>query len=237
MAPSASPLWPASVTALFASGWPANHWPVCAPTVPMALLNPDTVQSASADAVGSATVVAANPPSTPAARTPAIPRRTVLPDICIPHSYVGTLHGPPTQWVSTHSTDARINRGHRENFAETSRNGLQRDVLVPPAPCGRLGECLGQLAAGVRRVDLLVDDADLDGGIHTAGDPFVLGGKLLVQGLALVFRRSGQLPLVQDADCGLGAHHGDLRIRPREHLRRIERARVHRDVGAAVNLS
>src|SRR3954451_12591164 len=116
MAPSASPLWPASVTALFASGWPANHWPVCAPTVPMALLNPDTVQSASADAVGSATVVAANPPSTPAARTPAIPRRTVLRDICTPHSYVATLHGPPTQWVSTHSTDARIYGGHRENF-------------------------------------------------------------------------------------------------------------------------
>src|SRR3954464_7446816 len=95
MAPSASPLWPASVTALFASGWPANHWPVCAPTVPMALLNPDTVQSASADAVGSATVVAANPPSAPAARRPAIPRRKVFPDICIPYSYVGTLHGPP----------------------------------------------------------------------------------------------------------------------------------------------
>src|SRR6476619_5500550 len=88
MAPSASPLVPASVTALFASGWPANHWPVCAPTVPMALLNPDTVQSASADAVGIAMVVAASPPSTPAARTPAIPRRMVLPDICIPHSFV-----------------------------------------------------------------------------------------------------------------------------------------------------
>src|SRR4051812_48714897 len=169
MAPSASPLWPASVTALFASGWPANHWPVCAPTVPMALLNPDTVQSASADAVGSATVVAANPPSTPAARTPAIARRTVFPDICIPHSYAGTLHGPPDamgrypQYGCEENTEVTAKTSRKPRV----RSRLQRDVLVPSAPCGRLGECLGQLAAGVRGVDLLVDHADLDGGIHT----------------------------------------------------------------------
>src|ERR1700687_1857492 len=63
---------------------------------------------------------------------------------------------------------------------------LQRDVLVPTAPGGRLGQRLGQHAAGVLRVDLLVDDADLDGAVHAAGHRLVLEGQPVVQGLALV---------------------------------------------------
>ncbi len=54
---------------------------------------------------------------------------------------------------------------------------LQRDVLVPIAPVWGLGQCLRDLAAGVRRVDLLVDHTDLDRQIHSAGDAFVLGGQ------------------------------------------------------------
>ena len=64
----------------------------------------------------------------------------------------------------------------------------------------------------------VVDHADLDGGVDAAGDPLVLGGQLLVQRVALVVRRGGQLLLVQDADRGLGAHHRDLGVRPGEHL-------------------
>lgn len=52
---------------------------------------------------------------------------------------------------------------------------------------GRFGQRLRELAAGVRRVDLLVDHPDLDRGIDAAGDPFVLGGQFLVQRLTLVF--------------------------------------------------
>lgn len=63
---------------------------------------------------------------------------------------------------------------------------LQRDVLVPAAAGGRLGQRLGQLAAGVGGVDLLVHHADLDGGVHAAGDAFVFGGELLVQRLAVL---------------------------------------------------
>ena len=36
---------------------------------------------------------------------------------------------------------------------------------MPAAAVRRLGECLGQLAAGVGRVDLLVDHADLDAAV------------------------------------------------------------------------
>ena len=61
------------------------------------------------------------------------------------------------------------------------------------AACGRLGQRLRQLAAGVRRVDHLVDHADLDGAVDAAGDPLVLGGQLLVQRLTLVLRSGGQL--------------------------------------------
>ena len=50
-------------------------------------------------------------------------------------------------------------------------------------------------------------------------------------------RGGGQRALVQDADRGLGAHHGDLGVRPREHLGGAQRPRVHRDVGAAVDLA
>src|SRR3954447_19326675 len=96
--------------------------------------------------------------------------------------------------------------------------GLQRDVLVPAATLRRLGQCLSQLAAGMRRIDLLVDDTDFDGGIHAAGDSFMLGSQFLVQRLALVLGCGGQLLFVQDADGRLGAHYRDLRVRPREHL-------------------
>lgn len=63
------------------------------------------------------------------------------------------------------------------------------------APVRGLGQGLGQLAAGVGRIDLLVDHADLDGGIHTAGDPLVLDGQLLVQRLTLVIRAAASLRL------------------------------------------
>src|SRR6201991_1862692 len=87
---------------------------------------------------------------------------------------------------------------------------LQRDVLVPSAPCRCLGQRLGDPATGVGGVDLLVDDTDLDGVVHTAGDPLVLSGQLVVQCVALVVGRGGQLLLVQNADSGLGAHYGDF---------------------------
>ena len=109
--------------------------------------------------------------------------------------------------------------------------------LCRPRRCGCLGQGLGQLAAGVRRVDLLVDDTDFDRAVHAAGDPLVLGGQFLVQRLAFGLGCGGQLLLVQDADGGLGAHHGDLGVRPGEHLRRAQRPGVHRDVGAAVDLA
>ena len=74
---------------------------------------------------------------------------------------------------------------------------------MPAAPSRSLGHGLGELAAGVGRVDLLVDDTDLDGGVHPAGDALVLLGQLLVQGLALVIGSGGELALVQDATAAL----------------------------------
>ncbi len=90
--------------------------------------------------------------------------------------------------------------------------------MVASAPCRRLGQCLGELAAGVRGVDLLVDHADVDGVVHATGHVLVIGGKIIVQRLALVVRRGRQLLLVQNPDGCLGAHHGDLGVRPGEHL-------------------
>ena len=57
---------------------------------------------------------------------------------------------------------------------------------MPSAPGRCFGQRCGDPAAGVGGVDLFVDDADLDGVVHTTGDPLVLGGKLLVQRLTLV---------------------------------------------------
>ena len=64
---------------------------------------------------------------------------------------------------------------------------------MPSAPCRCFGQRLGDPAAGVGGVDLLVDDTDFDGVVHTAGDPLVLSGQLVVQRVALVVGRSGQL--------------------------------------------
>ena len=65
----------------------------------------------------------------------------------------------------------------------------------------------------------------------------MLGGQLFVQGLPLMLGGRGQFLLVQDSHRGLRAHHGDLGVRPGEHLRRTEGSGVHRDVGPAVDLS
>ena len=73
--------------------------------------------------------------------------------------------------------------------------------------------------------------------VDATGDALVLDGQTLVQGLTLVFRRCGQGTLVQDADGGLGAHDGDLGIGPRVDGGGAERAGVHGDVGAAVDLA
>ncbi len=99
------------------------------------------------------------------------------------------------------------------------------------------GQHLGELAAGARRVDLLVDHTDLDGGVDPAGDPLVLLGELLVQRFPLIVGGRGEPAFVQDADGGLGSHHRDLGIGPGEDLGRVQRAGVHRDVGAAVDLA
>ena len=48
------------------------------------------------------------------------------------------------------------------------------------APGRGFGEGLGQLAAGVGGVDLLVDHSDLDGGVHPARYALMLVGQLLV---------------------------------------------------------
>ena len=87
---------------------------------------------------------------------------------------------------------------------------------------GCLGQRLGEFAAGVGGIDLLVDHTDLDRGVDPAGDAFMLLGQFLVQGLALVIGCRSELALMQDAHCRLGAHHGDLGIRPREYLRCAE---------------
>ena len=71
-------------------------------------------------------------------------------------------------------------------------------------------------------VDLLVDHSDLDGGVHATGDPLVLVGQLLVQCFTLVIGCGGEFALVQDSHGRLGAHHGDLGIRPGEHLCRAQ---------------
>ena len=69
--------------------------------------------------------------------------------------------------------------------------------------------------------------------LHAAGDLLVLLRQLGVQRLALVVGGGGELAPVQDPDGGLGAHHGDLGVRPGEHRGRAQGLGVHRDVGAA----
>ena len=44
---------------------------------------------------------------------------------------------------------------------------------MPAAPVRCLGQCLGEHAAGVGRVDLRVHHTDVDGGVHPAGDALV----------------------------------------------------------------
>ena len=71
------------------------------------------------------------------------------------------------------------------------RKPLQRDVFVSATPGRAFGQRLGQLATGVCRIDCLVDHADLDGGVHPAGQLLVFGGELLVQLIAFVLRGGG----------------------------------------------
>lgn len=89
----------------------------------------------------------------------------------------------------------------------------------------------------MRRVDLLVDHTDVQRTVDPAGDALMLGGQLVVQRFAFVLRSGGQLLLVQDADGRLSAHHRDLGVRPGEHLGRVQRPGVHRNVCPAVGLS
>ena len=123
----------------------------------------------------------------------------------------------------------------------TSRTSSERDVAVLPAAYAvgldRVVDRAGDRAAGARRLDDLVDDADLLRLVDAAGEPLVLGGQL---GLDLgpdLRRDLGQLAPVQDPDRGHRPHHRDLGARPGEHLGRAEGAGVHRDVGAAVGLA
>src|SRR5450759_3838143 len=87
------------------------------------------------------------------------------------------------------------------------------------------------------RGDDLVDDTDLYGLVHSAGDPLVLSCQLRLDGGQQVAGHLGELATVQDPYGRHGAHDGDLSARPGEHRGRAERARVHRDVRAAVRLA
>ena len=86
-----------------------------------------------------------------------------------------------------------------------------------PRPAGAAASAATSRRRVCGRRDDLVHDADLQRPVDAAGDPLVLGGQLRVQRLALAGRGRGELLAVQDADGGLGAHHGDLGARPGEH--------------------
>lgn len=92
-------------------------------------------------------------------------------------------------------------------------------------------------AASLRRVDFLVDDADFDRAVDAARDCLVLGSESVVQCFTLVVRCSCEGPLVQDADSSLRTHHGYFGVGPSEYGSGSQCSRVHRDVGAAVDLS
>ena len=83
--PSCGDSAPALVTTSFAPGWLARYPPVAEDTEPRALLSPAAVHSGAADAVGSAIVAAASPPSTPEASTPRAPRLNLMLDVPISH--------------------------------------------------------------------------------------------------------------------------------------------------------
>ena len=72
------------------------------------------------------------------------------------------------------------------------------------APVWGLGQCLRDLAAGVRRVDLLVDDADVDGRIHPACETLVLGGQLFVRAMGVLEPSSRLDVILRDQTAGLG---------------------------------
>src|SRR5918998_6286348 len=74
--------------------------------------------------------------------------------------------------ISTRNTVRRVaERGQPD--------GLQRDVGVPPALAGvSRADGGGQRRPSVVRSDDLVDHADLDRLLHSAGDALVLGGQL-----------------------------------------------------------
>ena len=104
-------------------------------------------------------------------------------------------------------------------------------------PASAVAIAVGQGRAGAGRLDDLVDDADLGGPVRCRrrssrvrrpARPRPAGGA--------PDRHLGELAAVQDPDRRDRAHHGHLGPRPREHPGRTQRARVHRDVGAAVRL-
>lgn len=96
--------------------------------------------------------------------------------------------------------------GHQHSFG----SGLERDVAVPSAPVRGGGEGLGDAAAGVRRVDHLVDDAEVEAAAHAALEPAVLGDEAGDQRWPVLGVGRGEPFAVQHLDGGLGAHHRHL---------------------------
>ena len=80
---------------------------------------------------------------------------------------------------------------------------LQRDVPVLATRGFGPAHCLDQHAAGLRRVDDLVHDTELDRPVDTTGVVLMLGGELGFQlGALLVVADLVEPPPVEDADGG-----------------------------------
>lgn len=95
----------------------------------------------------------------------------------------------------------------------------ERNVAVLAAYVRRHGDGFGERLPGLGWLDDLIDDPELLSPDQAARLALVLGGKLGLEFVPLIGRRSGQRPAMQDSYSRYGAHHRDLGSRPREHSR------------------
>src|SRR5215469_10043881 len=114
---------------------------------------------------------------------------------------------------------------------------LERNVAVLAALVRRVHDGVKNNPARFGRLNDLVYDANGEGARQPADDLVVLRSQAGLDLLTLVGWCRGKRAPVQDADCRNRAHDGHLGARPGEHLRRAERAGVHRDVCPAVGLA
>lgn len=114
--------------------------------------------------------------------------------------------------------DLRVGPGGHFRVVAPSERDVAVGATDGAAGADGFGDGRRHDAAGASRLDDLVDHAYLDGLLHPAGDPFVLGRELSLHRGPQVGGDLGKAPTVEHPDGGDRTHHGHLGARPGEHL-------------------